>query len=506
MASYTIAPSISVNVGENGETATGSLTDMGLYLSLLGPDLYMKMNELNAQGSLCMGIGGLKIEELGSYNGLSNRDTSNNLYIYFYSSDSEATNELGTLPSFISKTLDVDESKIICIASNCTQLSSVGSLKEGLCVSRDENFNIISPLTGLTYNWPIGQGTGSFNCFCISLSDLTKLKNATSNDEYVASTPYYIGKCMGVENTGISPTSLYPTRCLSYIRNNVEGITGANELLIKFRDRVGLWVLNLTTGSLTSYTGDYSGFMTPWGSNMIKIGDLYYGLTSGENKDTISNNQTLYLFSYNPSTKEVIRGSSAVVSIFSINTRLLKYNNELYLQKNTGSDSSTSSSVRITYYKVNTSTLSTSSTTLSLTVPEYLVNAWCIDNFDESDTYILHDTKNYNSFVFTNINDIEGSITKPLFVGCGLPLTFNSTNHIYIGNVIDGAYTGTKKYSSEGSTSLFKTTYYTGTKKLMCTDGGSPLLTYTKFSKTYDKNANVDFTMSYYLQSKKGVI
>lgn len=505
MASYDIQPAISVNVGSNGEIASGNFTDMGLYLSLFGPDLYMKMNELNAQGSLCMGVGSLKVKIGNSFNTLNNANTKNNLYVYFYYSDGAAVNDSGTLPSFISEKLEVDESKIICFATNVTELSAVTSLKEGLCINRDSNLNIINPLAGLTYNWPIGQGTGQFNCFCVSLSDLTKLKNDSTKTDYIAPNPYYIGRCMGVETTDETPTptSLYPTRTLSYIRNNVEGITSADELLIKFRDKVGYWVLNLLTGDLTAYKGTYAGYMTPWGSNMVKIGSLYYGLTTKENLTTNIDTKELYIFSYNPTTSEVKVGSNYVIGAYSINSGLFVYNNELYVQVNQGSLTSTSSSYKITYKKVNLSNLSVSSTTLNLTVPTYLNNGWRIDNYDEVNTYILHDTKNYNSFVFTNINDIEGSITKTLFVGCGLPLTFNSTNHIYVSNVIDGLYTSTQPYSSEGPYTLFRNTRYNGVKKCLCIEGATPLLTYTKFSKTYDKNENIDFTSSYYIQANR---
>lgn len=518
MAIYNIQPSISVNVGANGETAAGNMTNMGLYMGLFGLDLYMKSNEKDSVGSILCGAGSITTYSTNSRTVLYNQMMLNNLYVYFYNSTNSAMDSDGILPSFMDSDLTVDTTKIIATGNHTTNISDVSSLKEGIVVARDSEFNLLSPLSGLTYNWPIGQGTGQFNSFCISLCDLEKLKtndvisNVSLSAEQYPVTPFYLGKCFGVNKnvTGLNNSYTGTHNVLCYIRNNVTGITGANEMLLKFKDRVGVWVLNLLTGSLTTYTGSYDGYMSLWGSNMIEISGKYYGLTNKTTIGTDSIESYTYVFCWDPTNTTYTVGSSAVSSLYFVSnllydgTTLMARYNPLYF------NFSTNSSNKPQFYPIDLTTLNRTGNPEYYTVPSYMGNAFTICNMDESNTYMLHNYFNGVSYIFTDLTDIENSITGVRFVSCSQPLTFNTNMHIYVGFCFQGLEGGyqLQSYTDSGSSSQnYPSTYlnynqsYSGVKYGIFNDSASPILTYCKFSQTYDKTSSIDFTSSYYIQA-----
>lgn len=485
MSTINIQPTVTAN----GETILSVFTPMGRYTCVLGPDFLMKMNEANVQGSKALGLGGLRMNVGSSYDYIQNYDYTNKLHIYFYNSGGEAAVHFnGKLPCFVSGYLDVDTSKITAKVSDRVKTEDITDTREGLVKERLGLFNICGTMCGITAYWPQGYGTGTFDSMCVSLVDLEQLKTHNSIVDYRQ--PIYAGITLAVEK-GVSGSGVD----FCYIRNGVEGITDENTFLVKFYGRAGLWDYNLVTGDLTQSKSTYTGYMGVWGYPQYVIDGVLYGLTTKETATEINTNYSnAYLFSYNLTEKTSVIGSYCYVNDA---TSLLKVGQDLYLNQQNYNWGSTSNSYKPYYYKINLSTMNTTSTTLTHTVPSYLGYDYSIDSFDDG-TYILHDIKHMVSFKFTDLSDIEGSITEPYWVCIGQPVTVGE-NTYFMAYHQQGFYY-TNQWSSDTKDNYnFQNVSYGYSKYMLLTGDIGPLLAYGQFSKTYEKTADMDFTTNYYI-------
>lgn len=476
-------------VNANGETILSVFTPMGRYTCVLGPDFLMKMNEANVQGSKALGLGGLRMTTNSSYDAIQNYDYTNKLHIYFYNSGGEEAVKFGgKLPNFVTGYLDVDTTKITAKVSDRVKTEDLTDTREGLVKERLGLFNICGTMCGITAYWPQGYGTGTFDSMCVSLVDLEQLKTHTCSVEYRQ--PIYAGINLAVERV-VSGAGVQ----FCYIRNGVEGITDENTLLVKFYGRAGLWDYNLVTGDIVQSKSTYSGYMGMWGYPQYVIDGVLYGVTTQETASEIkSNYSTISTFSYN-----LADGSSVLGSYCNINdaTSFLKVGTDLYLNTQNYSYGSTSSSYKPYYYKIDKSTMKTTSTTLTHTVPAYLGYDYSIDSFDDG-TYILHDIKHMVSWKFTDLSNIEGSIVEPYWVCIGQPITVGE-NTYFMAYHKQGFYYSNQWSSDAKDTYNFQNTTYGYQKYMLLTGDIGPLLAYGQFSKTYEKTADMDFTSNYYI-------
>ena len=484
MSTINIQPTVTAN----GETILSVFTDMGLYTCLLGPDFLMKLNEANPQGSKIFGLGYIESYGTNSNMYIEDLDNTKNLYIYFYNSQGSDAVKFGKVPSFMSADLTCTTADITAKVSNKTKTEELVSTKEGLVKERVGVFNLLGTMCGVTCYWPQGYGTGNFDSMCVSLVDLETLKDNTSIADVDERGAVFGGTVFAVDNSSESITA----NVISYIRNNVTGLTDANTLLLKFEGRAGLWDYNMQTGEVTQSAVQYDGYMGIWGQAQYVIDGVLYGLTCKTTAAAKAPSTTAYLFKYDTSSKESSVGSTSITLYES--TSLIKVGSDLYINTNSFSITSTSSTSRPTYKKITLSTLAISSTTLTTTVPEYLKNGWKINSFDDG-SYILHDNKNMVSYKFTDVSSIESSITEPFFVCCGQPLTFGGST-IFMAAHTKGFYFRTPSVIESG---IFKNVSYYGYKYMLLDGGLSPLLAYGKFSKTYEKTADSDFTSNYYI-------
>lgn len=477
-------------VTANGETILSVFTPMGRYTCVLGPDFLMKMNEANVQGSKALGLGGLRYSNTSSsYDSITNFDYTNKLHIYFYNSGGEEAVKFGgKLPCFVSGYLDVDTSKITAKVCDRVKTEDITDTREGLVKERLGLFNICGTMCGITAYWPQGYGTGTFDSMCVSLVDLEQLKTHSCTVDYRQ--PIYAGINLAVEKS-TSPDS--PDLC--YIRNGVEGITDENTFLVKFYGRAGLWDYNLITGDIVQSKSTYSGYMGMWGYPQYVIDGVLYGVTTRETAtENFNNSSTPYLFSYNLTDKTSVVGSSFYLNDAST---LLKVGQDLYVNIQSYSWGSTSSSYKPNYRKITLSTMTTSSTTLTHTVPSYLGYDYSIDSFDDG-TYLLHDIKHMVSFKFTDLSNIEGSIVEPYWVCIGQPVTVGEKTY-FMAFHRQGFYYGNYLSSDTKDNANFQNVCYGYNKYMLLTGDIGPLLAYGQFSKTYEKTADMDFTTNYYI-------
>jgi len=478
-------------VNANGETILSVFTDMGLYTCLLGPDFLMKMNEKNQQGSKVFGLGYFKANSTSRFQ-VDNLNTDSNLYIYFYNSQGSDPEKFGgKVPSFMDAALNCTSADITAKVSNKTLESELTSAKEGLVKERLGLFNLLGTMCGVTAYWPQGYGAGNFDSCCVSLVDLESIKDITSITSEAARGSIFAGTCFAVNNANVIPNS----EVISYVRNNVTGVTDANTMLLKFAGRAGIWDYNILTGDITQSSSTYDGYFSIWGSASFVIDNVLYGLTNGETATvSVGTSISTSLFSYDTTTKVSTKSTSAVFN-YSEASSLIKVGADLYINTNGFSVTSTSSSYKPTYKKITLSSLIISSTVLTLTVPEYLKNCWKINSFDY-DSYLLHDNKNLISYKFTDISSIEGSITDPYFVCCGQPISSGVVTHFMAAHT-QGYYYQTPIITTTNRP--FKNADYTGCKYMLLDGSVGPLLSYGKLSKLYEKPADADFTSNYYI-------
>lgn len=485
MSTINVQPTVTAN----GETILSVFTEMGLYTCLLGPDFLMKMNESNVQGSRVFGLGSIHTISANTRTAFVPINKTNDLHIYFYNSQgNDAVKFNGKIPSFMDAKLNVTAADITAKVGNLTDLTNASSFKEGIMKERLGVFNLLGTWCGVTAYWPQGYGTGKFDSCCVSLVDLENLKNRSVDSSLENRSAVFAGTCFAVDPT---MENSYSTKAISYIRNGVDGLTDENTMLIKFRGRTGLYEYNMITGDVTPSKSEYTGIMGIWGFNQYFIDGVLYGITSKEYVNTDSNEINCYFFAFNISGKTLTIGSSLAVS--DLSRSLIKVGSDLYFNTNTFSYQSTMYAP--TYYKINLANCAITSTQLSLTVPSFLGNDWKLGCFDDG-SYILHDLKNMNSYRFTDISDIENTISEPYFVCNGQPITFGTTT-VFMAASSNGFYYETTQLTDLNKT--FSNTTYYGTKYMLLDGDIGPLIAYGQFSKTYEKTEDADFTSSYYI-------
>lgn len=482
-------------VTANGEVVLSVTTELCQYLCLFGPDLIMKMQEIGAQGSRVMGLGDLYFDSLSvssySYNSLKGLDYTNHLHIYFYNSNGEDPAKFnGKIPSFVDAGLNFDATPITAYVSNKTDVSTITSTKEGIQKERLGVFNLFGTWCGVTAYWPQGYGTGEFDSCCVSLVNLETIRtNTNSNNQGI-----FAGVCFAVDSANTVPNSTV----ISYVRNNVTGVTDANTMLLKFAGRAGIWDYNLTTGEITQSSNTYSGYFGIWGHPQFEIDGVLYGLSNLDTASTATGNLGYYIFSYNTTTGESLSYGSYTMTQ---GTALIKVDSDLYLNTTSKySDDSTTSTYIPKYYKLDLTTLQPSSTTLTITpMSQASASGWKINSFDDG-TYIFHDLYHKTAFAFTDISDIEGSVTEPYFVCGGQPLTFGETT-VFMAASYMGLYrdTASAAKNSSYSYSFLANMDYGGCKYMLLDGSIGPLLSYGKLSKTYEKPADADFTSNFYI-------
>lgn len=478
-------------VNANGETILNVFTEMGLYVCTLGPDFLMKMNEKNQQGSRIFGFGNFEMDSTSRFQ-ITNHYNERNLYLYFYKSkDGAAVLFNGKIPAFLDAALNCDSSMITAKVGNKVDTSKLTSTKEGLIKERLGVFNLAGSWCGITAYWPQGYGTGEFDSCCVSLVDLETLQNNSNIASDAVKGAIFAGVCFAVDNS--TDNGVADSKVISYVRNNVDGVTDANTMLIKFAGRAGIWDYNMLTGEITQSANTYDGYFGIWGQPQYVIDGVLYGLTNGETASTAVTTTAYYLFSYNLSTGASVKGSSS----YTMNeaTSLLKVGSDLYLNKNSYSISSTSTSYKPAYTKVTLSSLAVSSTSLTITQLSYLTSPWKISSFDDG-TYIFHDLRNMISYKFTDISNIAGSIVEPYFVCCGQPVT-SGEKTVFMAAHYKAFYYLTPTATTAGNP--FTNVSYKGCKYMILDGSVGPLLAYGQFSKTYEKPADADFTSNYYI-------
>ena len=478
-------------VNANGEVVLNVFTEMGLYVCMLGPDFLMKMNEKNAQGSRIFGFGNVSLNS-NSYFKITNQYNERNLYMYFYKSkDGGAVRFGGKIPSFLDAALNCDTASITAKVGNKVDTADLTSAKEGLMKERLGVFNLFGSWCGITAYWPQGYGTGEFDSCCVSLVDLETLQDNTNIASDDVKGAIFAGVCFAVDNA--SQHGVGDTKVISYVRNNVPNVTDANTMLIKFAGRAGIWDYNLTTGEITQSASTYDGYFGIWGQAQFVIDGVLYGLTTGETASTAVTTTTYYLFSYDTESGTSVKGSTS--DTMSESTSLIKVGSDLYFNTSTYRIDSTSSSYTPKYCKVNLSTMAVTSTSLTISPLTYMKSAWKLSSFDDG-TYLFHDLKNMISYAFTDISNIEGSITEPYFVCVGQPITFGEKT-VFMAAHYKGFYYMTPTSTTAGNP--FTNTNYYGCKYMLLDGSVGPLLAYGQFSKTYEKPADADFTSNYYI-------
>ena len=478
-------------VNANGEVTLQVFTEMGLYVCMLGPDFLMKMNEKDVQGSRIFGFGNFDMGNSSRFQ-IINHYSERNLYMYFYKSkDGIAVNFNGKVPSFLDAALNCDSASITAKVGNKIDTADLTSTKEGLVKERLGVFNLCGSWCGITAYWPQGYGTGEFDSCCVSLVDLETLQNNTNIGSDDVKGAIFAGTVFAVDNS--AQYGVGNSLKISYVRNNVDGVTDANTMLIKFDGRAGIWDYNMTTGEITQSASTYDGYFGIWGQAQFVIDGVLYGLTTGETASTAVTTIQYYLFSYDTESGTSVKSSTPYTMYES--TSLIKVGSDLYLNTNTYRIDSTSSSYTPAYKKITLSSLALSSTSLTISPLTYMKSAWKLSSFDDG-TYLFHDLKNMISYKFTDISNIEGSITEPYFVCAGQPITYGEKT-VFMAAHYKGFYYMTSATSTAGNP--FTNTNYYGCKYMLLDGSIGPLIAYGQLSKTYEKPADADFTSNYYI-------
>lgn len=267
MAELKLATYITLEQSGTGDVLANVLTPMGSFVATLGlSNIFSTVgrSDFNGFGSKVLGFGCIK---QGSDGGVAKLDK---LYFYFYHTDGGGTlDNKGLLPDFVNRILDIEESKIVAYTADAEVIDR-NKTKMGIQLKPEGLYTTLAPIIGCTCYWPQSFGTGEINAMCVSLVDLSTLKTMQPEKSIYAGSSYF-----NLSNS----VSSFIQNCV-YIKPNVKGITGENEILI-FEGN-SLCLHNLLTGTKTAYTSTFPEryYLGIWGSNQVLIGDKLYVITT----------------------------------------------------------------------------------------------------------------------------------------------------------------------------------------------------------------------------------
>lgn len=467
MAELKLAPYVTLEQTGTGEVLANVLTTMGSFVATLGlSNIFatVERSDANGFGSKVYGFGCVNQGDAG---GVSKIDK---LYFYFYHTEGSGTlDSKGLLPDFVSRMLDIDESKIVAYTADATVVNSEKP-KQGIQEKAEGLYTTLAPVVGCTCYWPQGYGTGEINAMCVSLVDLTTLKTTQPEKAIYAGISYF--------NLPNSYTSFIGD-CV-YIKPSVPGITGEKEILVVEGGK--LWLHNLLTGTKTAYTKEFPNkyYMGIWGSNQFLIGDKLYLITS---KGSTSSYAYVYELDLTAKTQtEIVRLNS-----YAYGFQLMYIDGDLWVTKSTSYSA-------ITLEKIDIQGKNLTGVTKIITMPAYFPTNSIegkITQFDDGDYGVIN-PKSGVCHKFSNLDDIEGSVTDAFFTGA----KEFQVAPIKVRGVYDFlCVTGSGYYNREYVAGLFKGLMYLS---ITCGDVG-PVLTWNKFDTTYNKKENSELTSSFML-------
>lgn len=469
MAELKLAPYFTLEQNGSGEVLANVLTPMGSFVATLGlSNIFSTVgrSDFNGFGSKVLGFGCINQASDG---GIGKIDK---LYFYFYHTDGGGTlDNKGLLPDFVNRLLDIEESKVVAYTADATVVNSEKP-KQGIQLKPEGLYTTLAPVIGCTCYWPAGYGTGEINAMCVSLFDLETLKTTQPEKAVYA----------GVSYLNLSNSYTSSIGDCAYIKQNVPGITGEKEILVVEGGK--LWLHNLLTGTKTAYTKEFLNkyYMGIWGSNQFLIGDKLYLITS---KGSTSSYAYVYELDLTAKTQtEIVRLNS-----YAYGFQLMYIDGDLWVTKSTNYSS-------ITLEKIDIQGKTLTGVTKIITMPAYFstnsINCK-ITQFDDGD-YGAINPKSGVCHKFSNLDDIEGSVTDLFFTGA-------TTTDFQVAPIkVRGVYdflcvTGSGYYNREYVAGLFKGPMYLS---ITCGDVG-PIITWNKFDTTYNKKENSELTSSFML-------
>lgn len=308
------------------------------------------------------------------------------LYVYLYLDETsvDGLNADKNLPSFINNDLSMDNSKVTCVFNGQTE-ADTNKLKNGILATRDAGMlNCVDDLSffvdGMSFFAAAGYGTGRFNCICIAPFDLSTLQSKFGKDGR-----FLYGKAM-VE-TG--------NQYFGYIGDGKTAMVSygcaENEILVKGFEAV--YRKNMSTGKVVE-VNDITVASDVWGNLRSKTylinGKLYYVAMTGYSN-------YMAVCCYDPFANTFVKSSNQ----YRTEPELVMVGEKLYFHStNTEQDI-------LKEIDLNTLKFTGSNITLSKAV-------YSIRNIGSGYGYCT-DAKS-PTFKFTDINNIDGTLTGVLFI------------------------------------------------------------------------------------------